>query len=404
MRKFGTFLVIFVLALAGGVVGAVGYDQVKGDDGGKTVVQQAPLSAAPSNADGQAGGDGTALTPAEIYAKAAPGVVLIQAIVTETTQGVFGEQQQQGVSTGTGFVVSDDGYIVTNAHVVEGAKTATVQFGEDKQINAEIKGIDVNHDLAVLKIDPKAHALQPLKLGSTKGLKVGDPVAAIGNPYGLDRTLTTGVVSALARRIDGLNGFKINNVIQTDAAINKGNSGGPLIDAAGEVIGVNSQIQTENGGNVGIGFAIPVERVKSVIPTLEKGGTVQVAYLGVTAQQIDDKIASAIKISKGLLVASVDPKSGAAKAGLKAGDSGAYVQIGDGQVDLGGDVILSVDGKELDTPQQLQDYIGDKNVGDVVTLLIERGTKKMKLKVTLTNRPTAVTSTNDQQQSPDQQP
>ncbi len=179
----------------------------------------------------------------------------------------FGDQEQQGLSTGTGFVVSDEGFIVTNAHVVLGARRATVTFGEDREIEAEIKGVDLNSDLAVLKVDPKDHKLQPLALGTAKELRVGDPVVAIGNPFGLDRTLTTGVVSALARKIQGLNGFTISNVVQTDAAINKGNSGGPLLDAQGRVIGVNSQIQTESGGNVGIGFAVPVDKLKEVLPT-----------------------------------------------------------------------------------------------------------------------------------------
>jgi S1-C subfamily serine protease len=394
MRKVVTFLAIALVGIGGGVVGAVGYDAVKKDDdsGTKTVVtQQAPLNSGSGNGAAQSDAESTALTPAEIYTKTSPGVVLIQAQVTETTQGVFGEEQQQGTSTGTGFVVSKDGYIVTNAHVVEGAKTATVKFGEDKAIDAEIKGTDVNSDLAVLKVDPKAHDLTPLELGSTTGLKVGDPVVAIGNPYGLDRTLTTGVVSAKAREIKGLNNFPIKDVIQTDAAINKGNSGGPLIDASGRVVGVNSQIQTETGGNVGIGFAIPVERVQSVIPTLEKGEQVKLAFLGVTAVAIDDKIAKTIRLSKGLLVVDVTKDSGAGKAGIKGGDSGVTASIDGGQVDLGGDIILSVDGKEMDTPGDLQDYIAGKTVGDIVRVEYQRGSDKKTVRVRLTNRPTAVT-------------
>ncbi|MDO9353150.1 MAG: trypsin-like peptidase domain-containing protein [Solirubrobacteraceae bacterium] len=388
MSKVATVLVTAVVAVVAGGVGAFGYEEFIADDTSTTVVQQAPLSssAKPSNESTT----GSGLTPAAIYDKTSPGVVLISALVTETTDSVFGEQQQQGESTGTGFVVSKDGFIVTNAHVVEGAKTATVQFGEDKEIEAVIKGTDVNSDLAVLKIDPSKHDLTPLELGATEGLKVGDPVAAIGNPYGLDRTLTTGVVSALAREIQGLNGYRIRDVVQTDAAINKGNSGGPLIDSAGRVIGINSQIQSESGGNVGIGFAVPVEKLKEVLPSLEKGQEVQVPFLGVTAVEITPEVAKVARVSKGLLVAEVSDGSGAKKAGLKAGDSGVEMQIDSGSVDIGGDVILSVDGESLQTPTELQDYIAKKKVGDVVKVEIQSGSDKKTLEVTLGNRPARI--------------
>lgn len=390
MKKLLTGLLVLVLAIGGGLFGAFAYDEWI-DDGDSTT-QQAPLSAGTpklSNDDEDASG----LTPAEIYAKTGPGVVLIKATVSQQAESPFGElQEQQGESTGTGFVVSKDGFIVTNAHVVQGAKTATIQFGEDKAIPAEVKGVDVNSDLAVLKVDPKAHDLTPLELGSTKGLKVGDPVVAIGNPFGLDRTLTTGVVSALARRIQGLNGFSIENVVQTDAAINKGNSGGPLIDGAGRVIGVNSQIQTESGGNVGIGFAVPVERLKQVLPQLERGEEVKVAFLGVTAVPLDEKQAKVTKLKEGLLIAGISEGSGADKAGLKAGESGITYEMGGGKVDLGGDVILSVDGKELKEPRELQSYIASKKVGDKVEIKYVRGTDTKTVKVELQNRPTELTA------------
>ncbi len=388
MKKFFSILAITVLALGGGLFGAFAYDEWINDD--DAPVAQAPLSAGAQPANDNVE-DGT-LTPSEIYDKTGPGVVLISALVTQESQSPFGDtEEQQGESTGTGFVVSDEGFIVTNAHVVQGAKTATVQFGEDKAIPAEIKGVDVNSDLAVLKVDPKKHDLTVLGLGSTKGLRVGDPVVAIGNPFGLDRTLTTGVVSALARRIKGLNGFSIENVVQTDAAINKGNSGGPLIDAQGHVIGVNSQIQTESGGNVGIGFAVPVERLKEVLPQLERGEEVQVAYLGVSAVPLDEKQAKVVKLKQGLLIAEVVKGSGAEKAGLKAGDSGITYQMGDGQVDLGGDVILSVDGKELTSPNELVEYISSKKVGDEVEIKFVRGSETKTVKVKLGNRPTTIT-------------
>ena len=389
MKKLLTGLLVLVLAVGGGLFGAFAYDEWI-DDGETTA--QAPLSAGTpklSNDDE----DSSGLTPAEIYAKTGPGVVLVKALVTQETASPFGDtEEQQGESTGTGFVVAKDGFIVTNAHVVQGAKTATVQFGEDKAIPAQIKGVDVNSDLAVLKVDPKAHDLVPLDLGSTQGLKVGDPVVAIGNPFGLDRTLTTGVVSALARRIQGLNGFSIENVVQTDAAINKGNSGGPLIDGAGRVIGVNSQIQTESGGNVGIGFAVPVERLKQVLPQLERGEQVKVAFLGVTAVPLDEKQAKVTKLKEGLLIAGISEGSGADKAGLKAGDTGITYEMGGGKVDLGGDVIVSVDGKEMTEPSELQSYIASKKVGDEVEIKYVRGPDTKTVKVELQNRPTQLTA------------
>ncbi|MBJ7472667.1 MAG: trypsin-like peptidase domain-containing protein [Solirubrobacteraceae bacterium] len=388
MKKFVSGLAIVVLALGAGLFGAFAYDEWIDDD--SPTVSQAPLSSKTQPANDNAE-DGT-LTPAEIYDKTGPGVALITALVTQETQSPFGDtQEQQGESTGTGFVVSDEGFIVTNAHVVQGAKTAKVQFGEDKAIDAVVKGVDVNSDLAVLKVDPKDHDLTKLDLGSTQGLRVGDPVVAIGNPFGLDRTLTTGVVSALARRIQGLNGFSIENVVQTDAAINKGNSGGPLIDASGAVIGVNSQIQSESGGNVGIGFAVPVERLKSVLPQLERGEEVKVAFLGVTAVPLDEKQAKVVKLEEGLLVADVTKDSGADKAGIKAGDSGIMFEMAGGQVDLGGDVLLEIDGKKLTKPSELQSYVASKKVGDKVKLKYVRGADTKTVEIELGNRPTTIT-------------
>jgi S1-C subfamily serine protease len=386
MGRASTILITGVVAIAGGVIGAIGYDELRGDDDA-TVVRQAPMSQSntsqPSN-DNVDGGQ----TPAQIYEETSPGVVLIQALVTESVESPFGQQEQQGESTGTGFVVSKDGFIVTNAHVVQGAKNATVKFGEDKAIDAKVMGTDPNSDLAVLKVDPDDHDLTPLELGTAKGLKVGDPVVAIGNPYGLDRTLTTGVVSALARKIQGLNGFSISNVIQTDAAINKGNSGGPLLDAQGRVIGVNSQIQTENGGNVGIGFAVPVDKVKQVLPILEKGEQVKIAFLGVETVAIDDKMAKVLKVRDGLLIAKVTADSPADQAGLKAGESGVTATVGDNVVDVAGDTIVSIDGKAFSAPLALADFIAGKGVGDVVKVKFRRGDKLREVDVKLARRPT----------------
>ena len=203
-----------------------------------TIVQQAPIAADNKDAGADAS---TQFTPRDIYKRDAPGVVFIRATVVQRTQSPFDmfPTEQQGEATGSGFVIDKNGDILTNAHVIDGAVKVTVQFGDNKTVDAKIIGKDVSSDIALLKVDPDGLELHPLSLGSAKDVQVGDPTIAIGNPFGLDRTLTTGVVSALQREIQAPNGFKIDNVIQTDAAINPGNSGGPLLDATGKVIGIN---------------------------------------------------------------------------------------------------------------------------------------------------------------------
>ena len=234
-----TGVVAVLCAVLGGAAGAGLVLAVDDDgDGGATrttVVRQAPL-------DGRRGGDGDgALTPAEIYRRDSPGVVFIRAEVVQRTQSPFDvfPQEQRGEATGTGFVIDEDGSILTNAHVVEDAQSVAVRFADQKVVPAEVRGRDRSTDLALLKVDPKAAELRPLQLGTSRSVQVGDPTVAIGNPFGLDLTLTTGVISAKQRRIEAPNGFQIDDVLQTDAAINPGNSGGPLIDAAGRVIGIN---------------------------------------------------------------------------------------------------------------------------------------------------------------------
>ncbi len=223
---------------------------------------------------------------------------------------LFGLPQQEGTATGSGFLVDRDGTIVTNGHVVEGSNDVTVSFEEDgDQIPAEVKGRDPSTDLAVLKVDPeKIGNAPPVPLGDSSEANVGDPVVAIGNPFGFTRTVTTGIVSAVAREIKAPNGFSISNVIQTDASINPGNSGGPLMDANGRVIGINSQIATGGGsGSVGIGFAIPINTAKRLLPQLRSGGEIKRAYLGVVMSPVSGEIASDLNLptSDGVLVTCV---------------------------------------------------------------------------------------------------
>ena len=252
-------------------------------------------------------------TARDIYKRDAPGVVFIRANVTSQSDRRRSacRSSSRARRPAPGFVIDKDGQILTNAHVVDGATKVKVTFENDKSVDAKVVGTDRSTDLALLKVDPKGLDLQPLQLGSAKDAQVGDPVVAIGNPFGLDRTLTTGVVSALQRQISGLNGFSIDHVIQTDAAINPGNSGGPLIDSAGAVIGINSQIETggSSSGNVGIGFAVPIDTARKLLPELEKG-KVSTGYLGISGITIDEMLKGLnLPVSTGVLVDSVQPGS-----------------------------------------------------------------------------------------------
>jgi S1-C subfamily serine protease len=318
--------------------------------------------------------------------------VFVASQIVQQSQSPFDPfpQQQQGQATGSGFVISRDGTILTNAHVIQGAVKITVQFGDNKAVDAKVIGKDRNTDLALLKIPTDGLSLTPLPLGESKNVQVGDPAIAIGNPFGLDRTLTTGVVSALQRQIRAPNGFSIDNVIQTDAPINPGNSGGPLLDAFGRVIGINSQIETGGGsGSVGIGFAVPIDTAKQVIPQLEHSGTVVRAYLGLTSLTIDGSLANLnLPVSAGALVQTVQSGSPADKAGIKGGDISA--QLPQGQIELGGDIITAVDGKPLKGSDDLATQIGAHKPRDTVTLTLLRNKKKLSVSVRLGTRPNAV--------------
>jgi len=311
------------------------------------------------------------LTPHQVYENAKDSVAYITSQITQQSDNPFGGTQS-GVATGSGFVVSSDGYIVTNAHVVEGATKVTVKVGDGKTQTARVVGQDASTDLALLKVD--ASGLKPLTLGDSGSVQVGDPAYAIGNPFGLDRTLTTGVVSALQRQISSPNGFSIDDVIQTDAAINPGNSGGPLFDGQGNVIGVNSQIESTNSsgsgeaGNVGIGFAIPSNTVKNVIGQLMKSGKVSHAYLGVTTS---DGSGAGAQVQN---VASGGP---AADGGLRAGD-----------------LITAVGGKAVEDSSSLSGLVDAHKAGETVSVTVRRNGQDKTLQVKLGERP-ATTSQQD---------
>lgn len=377
----------FVSAVIGGAVVAAAFVVLllSGVISGKqrTVIQQGVST---SSAAG-----GEYRTVNSIYKQSAPGVVSIKTRVrTSGTNDIFGTQQQ-GLASGTGVVVDKKGYIVTNAHVVENNQSdPTVQFRNDKSVTAKIVGRDPSNDIAVLKVDPKRLDLKPLELGDSSKLEVGVPVIAIGSPFGLDQTVTTGIVSALQRQITAPNNFTISNVIQTDAAINPGNSGGPLLDSEGKVIGINSQIATSGSseGNVGIGFAVPIDTIKKILPDLESNGKVEYAYLGVSTQTLTPDVAGRLNfggLKQGALVACVVAKGPADKAGMQAGNDSATL---DGQqVAIGGDLIVKFDGKDIKSNEDVSAAVVAKKVGDAVDVEIVRKGDKKTLKVKLAARP-----------------
>jgi S1-C subfamily serine protease len=353
-----------------------------------TVVQQAPLEGRAASGDGASG-----LTPREIYKRDAPGVVFVRAQVVERSASRFDfgfPQEQRGEATGSGFVTDRDGTILTNAHVVAGATKVTVQFADKRVRDARILGRDESTDLAVLKVDAPAGELTPLALGSSAAVQVGDPTIAIGNPFGLERTLTTGVVSATKRTIRAPDGFQIDGVIQTDAAINPGNSGGPLLDATGRVVGINSQIETggSGGGNVGIGFAVPIDTAKRIVPQLKTEGRVDRGFLGVEdVVTVDESLAPLnLPVDHGVLVQSITPGSPAARAGIRGGDLGA--QLGDQAIRLGGDIITEVDGRAIRTNDDLVAAISGHKKGDRVKIRLLRDGRERTVEVELASRPT----------------
>ncbi|HEV7529654.1 MAG TPA: trypsin-like peptidase domain-containing protein [Solirubrobacteraceae bacterium] len=399
MRRL--FVIPFIAALLGGgvvvaVIAALGDLGASGNS--VTTVQAAPI--APSNASQQSKG----LTPHDIYVKDAPGVVFVTSTIVQKTESPFnlfgGESQRQGQATGSGIVIDQNGTILTNYHVVENAIKVTVSLEKGKTVNAQVVGKDPSNDLAVLRIHPDGLTLRPLTLGNSSGAQVGDPVLAIGNPFDLERTLTTGVISALQRQITAPNGFAIDNVLQTDAPINPGNSGGPLLDASGRVIGINSQIETggSGGGSVGIGFAVPIDTAKAEISQLEKGGTVRGAYIGLTSLTIDGSLSALnLPVKSGALVQSVQKGTPAEKAGIKGGSVSGSTE--GGQVAVGGDIILSIDGRAVNSSEDLSNDISAKKPGDTVTVGLLRGNGKggyerKSVSVKLASRPNSVPNPN----------
>ncbi len=322
---------------------------------------------------------------AEVYREAAPGVVTIRSIFASGG----------GAAEGSGFVLNADGEIVTNAHVVtdesagprKPAEEVFVEFPDRDVLPAEIVGFDPFSDVALLKVKPDGFALHPLELGDDSELRVGQPVAAIGSPFGEQQSLSVGVVSATDRSVTSLTEFQIDGAIQTDASINPGNSGGPLLDAGARVVGINQQIETSSGANDGVGFAVPISTIERSVAQLREDGVAEYAYIGVSSQALYPQLAEKLELdtSFGGLISTVVPGGPAEEAGLEGATGDLKFQAGEYRT--GGDVILQVDGKDLIGPNDLARVISSHRPGDEVRLTVLRDGDREQLDVTLGKRP-----------------
>jgi S1-C subfamily serine protease len=315
----------------------------------------------------------------EVYKTKSPGVAFIT--TSQKVEDWFGEEHEQERGNGSGSVIDTEGHIVTNAHVVEGASKVTVSFGGSKIFPAKVIGTDMDTDLAVIKVEAPKEALTIIPFGDSDKLIVGQKVIAIGNPFGLDRTLTTGVISGLQRPIRARNGRPIEGAVQTDASINPGNSGGPLLNKYGQMIGINSQILSPAGGSVGVGFAIPVSIAKRVVPQLIQFGEVRRAKLGIGSRNVSDLLKQGIKLptTEGLLIINVGAGSAAEKAGLR----GVSQDNRNGEIILG-DTILTIDGEKINDQDTLYRALDKKQIGDTIQVEIFRDNKKQTVPVKLT--------------------
>ena len=384
---------LLIAAAVGGGAALAGAEVLGLLDDEPTVVNTiaAPQSSAPVAFAGT-----KRLSINQIYRQSAPGVVQITTTSVRTVEpdpflSPFGfPEQQRQQALGSGFVIDKSGHIVTNFHVVEGAQQIEVSFTNRDSVRARVVGSDPSTDIAVLKVDVEARALTPLRLGNSDTVRVGDSVVAIGNPLGLERSVTAGIVSALHRPLTAPNDFTIDDVIQTDASINSGNSGGPLIGATGRVIGVNTAIATGGTGargNIGIGFAVPINTVRDVASQLIERGRVEHAFLGVGVQEIEPKMARLfnLPVDHGLLVVRVYDASGAAAAGIRPGTD--EVVVAGESYRLGGDIIVELEGKPARAPEDLREAIAARKPGDKVRIEAYRGDEKRSFDVVLGRQP-----------------
>jgi S1-C subfamily serine protease len=394
MKRF--FKGSFGSALLGGIVVAVfgwvaiAAGWIHADSNEHTVTVTEPLAAPVDTAEEE----GKTNLVNQIYRRDGQGVAFISSqLKPEESSALspFGESEGGGgVATGSGILIDTEGHILTNNHVVENASKVEVKLGSsDTTYTAEVVGTDPATDVALLKVEAPEDTLHPLVLGDSSKVLVGEPVIAIGNPFGLDRTVTSGIVSAIQRQIQAPNGFSISHVIQTDAAINPGNSGGPLIDSEGRVIGINSQIQTggSGDGNVGIGFAVPINTAREVVTQIEEHGEVKHAYLGISGGSITPDLARALKLpeQKGVLVNEVVKGGPADEAGIKGGDTSATIE--GASFRLGGDVITAVNGKKIEGMEEVINAVNAAHPGEKMELTVDRDGDTKTIAVTLGVRP-----------------
>ncbi|MBN2441394.1 MAG: trypsin-like peptidase domain-containing protein [Spirochaetales bacterium] len=321
----------------------------------------------------------------DIYAKLNHGVVNITTIILNYNW--FLEPVPQEGGSGSGSILDQEGHILTNFHVVNDADSLSVTLADGSEYEGKIIGVDPENDLAVIKIDPKGKKLVTIPFGSSHTLSVGQKVLAIGNPFGLERTLTTGIVSALGRPIKSTSGLIIKETIQTDASINPGNSGGPLLNSHGQLIGVNTMIYSPSGGSVGIGFAVPIDTAKRVIPDLIQFGEVKRGWIEITPVQLFPALVRYAKypIDRGILVSEVTPGGNAVRAGIKAGKT--PVRYGRSIIYLGGDIIVEIDNYVVEDLTDLYSALEDNKPGEIVDVKVLRGTSYKTIKVTLSERP-----------------
>jgi S1-C subfamily serine protease len=382
MRPAGPFLAALAVAL--GAAGCDSDDEPSSDTRKVTTTRVQVVEGL-----GRDGG----FDPAQIYERLAPGVVTVISIFGD---GASLLQEDGEGGQGSGFVVDDQGYVATNAHVVttesasgggDRAEQVYVEFADGNRVPAEIVGTDPNADVALLKVDPEGLSLTPIPLGRSRSITVGEPVAAIGSPFGERQSLTIGVISAIDRNIQSLTRFAIGNAIQTDAPINPGNSGGPLLDARGRVLGINAQIKSESGGGEGVGFAIPVDAVRRSLDELRADGAVNYGYLGVTTVVLWPQLAERLDLPEreGALVQEVESGSPAEDAGIREGSDQVSFQGND--LVKGGDVVLAVDGQVLTRENDLADVISAHRTGDEVSLEILRDGRRRTLDIELGTRP-----------------
>lgn len=377
-RRIGA-LAIPAIVGAGVALGVVG--ATVGFGGDTTIIREsspgitATPAASAAVAEAEDDGPADARSVSEIVRRESPAVVLIEA---------GGANGQGGL--GSGFLIDRDGHVLTNAHVVEDSKTTTVTFSDGTERTARILGVDTSTDLAVLKIPRVPEGIQPVRLGSSGALVVGQDVVAIGNPYGLERTATTGIVSALERTIEAPNGFAIQNAIQTDAAINQGNSGGPLFDRAGRVIGMNTQIASQNGGNVGLGFAVPIDTIAPIAQSVIKDGTPKHAWIGITGRELTPALAGKLGLEgrRGVLVAEVADGGAAKAAGIVA------ARDSDAEVPRGADLIIAVNGTPVEDMADVSRAVASRTVGERISVTVLRDGEERTVQMTLRDRPAGV--------------